>query len=262
MNDKDNKDNEDIYGDEPRSVENTSSDSIEIDTETVINIEPAQSDAVNKKSKKEEQPFNLGREIFEWVYTILIALLIAFLIKGFIFDIVKVDGDSMKPTLHHLDRLVVTKIGYTPNKGDIIILDSNYKKREIYLEEYTDNLGRDLNLIEKFQFKFKAPNDIKNKYYVKRIIALPGQTIDLRNGNVYVDDVLIEEAYYSGKTYPNDSLTKFPMTVDENCVFVMGDNRGNSRDSRSTSLGQVPYKAILGKSQFRIMPIKDIGVTK
>ena len=72
--------------------------------------------------KKEE--FSLSREIFEWFYTIVIALLIAFVIKGFIFDIVEVDGPSMFPTLVDNDRLIVTKIGYKPKQGDIVILDS------------------------------------------------------------------------------------------------------------------------------------------
>ena len=83
----------------------------------------------NKEAKKE---VNWGKEIWEWVYTIAIALIIAMLIKTFLFDVVKVDGSSMFPTLVNNDRLIVTKLGYEPQQGDIIILDSTYKNRQEY----------------------------------------------------------------------------------------------------------------------------------
>ena len=85
-----------------------------------------------KRNKKQllrkDKKTSLAREIWEWVYTLAIAIVIAMLIKGFIFDIVRVDGSSMFPTLVDNDRLIVTKLGYTPKQGDIIILDSEYKK--------------------------------------------------------------------------------------------------------------------------------------
>ena len=82
---------------------------------------------VTKTTAKEDKKTSLAREIWEWVYTLAIAIVIAMLIKGFIFDIVRVDGSSMFPTLVDNDRLIVTKLGYTPKQGDIIILDSEYK---------------------------------------------------------------------------------------------------------------------------------------
>ena len=106
------------------------------------------------------------------------------------------------------------------------------------------------------------PDDLKKRYYVKRIIALPGQTIDIRDGKVFVDGQQLDEEYYKGVTNPIDPRQEFPQTVEDNMVFVMGDNRPNSKDSRSTELGQVPYEAILGKSQLRIWPLNKIGVTK
>ncbi|MEE0410631.1 MAG: signal peptidase I, partial [Clostridia bacterium] len=74
--------------------------------------------------KNEKKQKSVGREIFEWAYSIIIAVIIAFLIKSFLFDIVKVDGQSMFPTLHHNDRLIITKLGYEPEQGDIVILDA------------------------------------------------------------------------------------------------------------------------------------------
>ncbi len=261
--------------------QNVSSEIISPDTESVETVLPdtedtsentavlskdeqKRKDRAVKKAKKElsqeNEPFRWKKEIFEWVYTIAIAFAVAFLIKAFIFDIVKVDGNSMFPTLHHQDRLIVTKLGYEPKQGDIIILDSTYKKREEYKEEFKQMNDGKMSIADEISFNFNLPKRLKKKYYVKRIIALPGQTVDIKNGKVFVDGKQLDEPYYSGVTNLLD--TDMPVTVDENCVFVMGDNRQHSTDSRAQSLGQVPYKAILGKSQFRILPVSDIGVTK
>mgnify|MGYP000990494836 CR=1 FL=1 len=204
------------------------------------------------------------KEVWEWVYTIIIAIVIAFLIKGFLFDVVKVDGSSMFPTLVNNDRLIVTKLGYEPHAGDIIILDSRYKEREDYFDKLAASEGKDeLSSVDKFfKTNFSMPDDLKKRYYVKRIIALPGQTIDILDGKVFVDGQQLDEEYYKGVTNPIDPRQEFPQTVEDNMVFVMGDNRPNSKDSRSTELGQVPYEAILGKSQLRIWPLSKIGVTK
>ncbi len=217
--------------------------------------------AVRKAQKdNENEPFNLKKEIFEWVYTIAIALAIVFVIKGFIFDVVKVDGNSMYPTLHHKDHLIVTKLGYKPQQGDIIILDSTYKKRTEYKEEYAQAKGGNLSLIDEISFKLDLPKRLEPKYFVKRIIALPGQTVDIKGGLVYVDGKQLDEPYYDGTTTTLD--TDMPVTIDEGYVFVMGDNRNHSTDSRAASLGQVPFDAILGKSQIRIFPFTSMGITE
>ncbi len=206
---------------------------------------------------------SIGREIFEWAYSIVIAVIIAFLIKGFLFDIVKVDGQSMYPTLDHNDRLIVTKLGYEPKAGDIIILDSNYSAREAYFASLAQNSGKEeLSALDRIKEGFSLPVDLKKVYYVKRIIATEGQTVDIRDGKVYVDGEVLDEQYFTGETYATDSAVKYPFTVSEDCVFVMGDNRGNSTDSRSSRLGEVREDAILGKSQIRIFPFNSIGKTE
>ena len=102
-----------------------------------------------------------------------------------------------------------------------------------------------------------------NKVLVKRYIAGPGQWIDIReDGTVYVDNVKLDEPYYSGQTFATDAQVQYPFTVSEDCVFVMGDNRGNSTDSRSSRLGEVDEDAVLGKAQLRIFPFNSIGKTK
>lgn len=224
--------------------------------------ENAQAEAVTKEVPEKKKK-SIGAEIWEWVYTIAIALAIAFVIKGFLFDIVKVDGQSMYPTLDHKDRLIITKIGYTPDNGDIVILDSTYKDREEYYDTLADEKGKEeLGFVEKTIKYFTLPDSLKHRYYVKRVIGMPGQTVDIKDGLVYVDGQLLEEEYYDGTTTAYDPGMKFPLTVEENHVFVMGDNRNHSKDSRDSTLGQVPFEAVIGKSQIRIFPFTSIGTTK
>ena len=223
----------------------------------------------NENSQNQEKEFNLGKEIWEWVYTIAIAVIIALLIRAFVFDVVRVDGSSMFPTLVNNDRLIVTKLGYKPHQGDIIILDSRYKAREEIFDEMA--LAQDKEELSSFtkmrlsffaNLPFHKPNELEKKYYVKRVIGLPGQTIDLRDGKVYVDGAELEEPYYDGETTPLDPAVQYPLTVDDGMVFVMGDNRPRSKDSRTAELGQVPMEAILGKSQIRIWPLNKMGITR
>ena len=211
----------------------------------------------NKKTAKN----SIGREIFEWVYTIVIAVVIAFAIKAFLFDIVKVDGSSMHPTLVDKERLIVTKLGYDPEAGDIVILDSTYKDREEYILTKARSAGKeDYSAIERFMLDI--PDNLDKRFYVKRVIALPGQTVDIKNGRVYIDDEVLEEEYYDGVTNTTDPTVSFPLVVDEGTVFVMGDNRPNSTDSRFSDLGLVPYDALLGKAQVRIWPLNEISLTR
>ena len=226
-----------------------------------LNAEAAQNSNPSVTDGSAKEVFNLKKEIFEWFYTIAIALVIAFLIKGFLFDVVRVDGDSMKPTLLNNDRLIISKLAYTPEQKDIIILDSTYKRREQYYAVREQN-GENINFVTKFLESFSLPQDLKKRYYVKRIIALPGQTVDIVDGKVLVDGEILEEEYYHGDTTITDPTVEYPITIDENHVFVMGDNRHNSSDSRVSTLGQVPMDAILGKAQIRIWPLNNIGLTK
>lgn len=203
--------------------------------------------------------FNIVKEVWEWFYTILLALIIAFGIKMYLADIVRVDGPSMFPTLVNNDRLVVIKIGYEPAKGDIITLDSAYKNRMAFYKEYEEVNDTKLNFFTRIGLYFKLPEELKIKYYIKRIIGMPGDVIDLQNGKVLVNGEVLDEPYYDGITGITDFNTKYPFTVSDDCIFVMGDNRPNSKDSRSTLLGEVPLKAISGRAVYRLWPISSFG---
>lgn len=210
-----------------------------------------------------KEGFNIAKEIKEWVFAIAFALVITFLIKGFVFDIVKVEGQSMEPTLMNNDRLILTKLGYKPKAGDIIVLDAHYKNREAYIQRQKEAKGSSFTWFDELKLRLFPPKSLNlgRKYYVKRVIAMPGDVIDIdpRNGDVTVNGVLLNEPYIRGQiTRPRNDFP-FPYKVEDDCVFVMGDNRNNSSDSRVASLGTVPLKAISGKAVFRIWPFESFG---
>lgn len=213
---------------------------------------------------KTEGSWSLLREIWEWTYTICLALIIVLLLKTFVFDIVRVDGPSMNPTLTHNDRLVITKLGYDAKRGDIIILDSTYRERDLYYKLLAEEKGKsELNIFEKgYHYLTDMPKSLKRVYYVKRIIGLPGDEIDIKDGKVFLNGELLSEPYYQGITTKTDLTVSYPVKVEDDCVFVMGDNRHNSKDSRSSQLGQIQLDAIEGKAQFRLWPFSQMGIVK
>jgi len=169
---------------------------------------------------------SVQREILEWVVSILVAVVLALFIRQFVFTVVRVDGESMVPTLQHNDRLILWRLGYTPENGDIIVL-----------------------------------HQAGHQPYIKRVIANEGQTVDIDfvTHKVYVDGTELEEEYINEPTALRGNM-KFPVTVGEDQVFVMGDNRNNSRDSRFTDVACVDYDDIMGKAVFRFLPFGNMKV--
>jgi len=166
-------------------------------------------------------------EIFEWVETLLFAFFVVILIFTFILRIANVDGESMLQTLQDGDRLIISHIGYSPSNGDIVIVDS----------------------------------EGLNKVIVKRVIATAGQQIDIdfNTGVVRVDGRELQEDYISTQTMMGSDVRSYPVTVPPGHIFVMGDNRMNSTDSRSNEVGFVPVGNVLGEVVFRIYPFNAIG---
>jgi signal peptidase I len=199
--------------------------------------------------KENRVPVSFIKEVFQWVEAIVIAIVIALLIRGFIFEPVLVQGSSMENTLYNDQRLIVYKLGYyfsEPERGDIIVLQ--YQKGTMEYIPFLKNLTF---------FKKMIPG-INEVDFIKRVIAVAGDTVDIKDGSVYVNQEKLIEPYAKGKT-DNYSL-EMPITVGENEVFVLGDNRENSRDSRQ--IGLIKNDRIKGKAVFRVWPLGEIGKLK
>lgn len=169
-----------------------------------------------------------NRDQLEWFESIVFALAVLVLVFTFVVRVAAVSGISMENTLQPGDRLLLQSIGYTPKRGDIVVTDD--------LIEY-------------------------GKPLVKRVIAVGGDTIDInfQTGAVYVNGEKLDEPYIRELTLLEEGQ-QFPLTVPEGQLFLMGDNRRQSKDSRSTEIGCIDERDILGKAVLRIYPLQKIGV--
>ena len=172
----------------------------------------------------------LHKEIASWVATICAAVLIALFIRSFVFLIVQVDGSSMLNTLHNDNRLFVWRAGYifnAPERGDIVIC------------HYPDSKN----------------GQYGDRHYVKRVIGLPGDTISIKEGYVYINGELLDEPYIAAERRSKETMGEYKLGEDE--YFVMGDNRANSKDSRY--VGPIDREQILGKAIYKIYPFDQMG---
>ncbi|MDO5032521.1 signal peptidase I [Corynebacterium sp.] len=176
------------------------------------------------------------RNLVEWVLVFVIALAFFLFIRAFVVTPYTVPTGSMEPTIQIGDNLFAEKLtlrfGGEAEAGDIVVFDNP-----------DGSSGHDI--------------------LVKRVIATAGQTVDLRGGAVYVDDVRLDEPYTAGRSYPLDmqapgAAVSFPYTVPEGHVWVMGDNRENSADSRY--FGAVPCDNLIGIAIARYWPLSRIGL--
>lgn len=179
-----------------------------------------------KKSTPEQPKLTKSEEfkldLFFWLQALVVALVVLILIFTFVGRIITVDGDSMLPTLHDKDIMLLRSIGYTPEQGDIVVLTKDFSHYE-------------------------------DQPIVKRVIAVGGQTvrIDYAESKVYVDGVALNEPYIleiiMRQPSSGSELNIDELTVPEGSVFVLGDNRNNSSDSRHYELGAIDNRYILGK---------------
>lgn len=196
-------------------------------------LEPLDDDLVTydefgrKRKKKrihEEKLMTKSRAIWGWVISIIAAVAIAFIVRTFFFEIIVVDGESMFPTLQSDEKLAVEKVSRyfgLPEHGDIIIV------------HYPSMSGT----------------------YVKRVIALPGETVEVKDSTVYVNGEPLSEPYInSAEPYIDMS----PVTVPDDTVFVMGDNRAHSLDSRTSYIGPIARSEIVGHAMSVIWPLDNI----
>lgn len=182
------------------------------------------------ENKKEKKSIKFAFEIYEWLEAIIFAMAIVVILFTFVFRIVSVSGYSMQPTLQPKDRIVLSSLFYTPENGDIVVVTQ--------------------------------PNSHDNEPLIKRVIAVEGQTIDIDadTNTVTVDGVQLNEDYtLEQELNSSGDAYEYPITIPEGKVFVMGDNRNVSFDSRNAGLGLVDKDYILGKAVFRIYPLRSVG---
>lgn len=181
-----------------------------------------------EKEKKEKLGWKKSTVLY--VHDLLYMLVIVLILFLMLFRIIVVSGDSMKMTLLDGDYLLLLSntFYHEPEQGDIVVISKE---------------------------SFRGGEAI-----VKRVIATEGQTVDIdfEQGIVYVDGAALEENYINTPTTENRG-TVFPLTVEEGCIFVMGDNRGVSMDSRDPSIGQIDKREILGRAIYLFCPGTDGG---
>ena len=184
-------------------------------------------DSSADETEHENGPAKIRMELYDWLQCIVSAVICGIFIFVFIGRTIGVEGDSMRQTLHWNDRIIMSNLFYTPKNGDIIV--------------------------------FRAPSDVfGGTPLVKRVIAVAGQTIDINfdTGEVFVDGVVLDEPYINEPTY-NRINFHGPELVPDGYVFVMGDNRNHSSDSRDSRVGMVDTRYILGKVLFIAIPGQD-----
>lgn len=174
---------------------------------------------------------SIKREIIDWIKTIIVSLVLAFLIVQVIKPTI-VSGESMYPTLNDRDYLILNRMAYKfgdIDRGDIIVFKSDLRQ-----------------------------DNGKQKDLIKRVIAIPGDHLIIKDSKVYINGEVQNEPYIHNEYTSGD----IDVVIPQNEVFVMGDNRENSRDSRSSDVGLVNEDDIIGEVMIRLLPLNKIGTVK
>lgn len=233
----------DNFNDNTNNPQNQNTTSKKVDGESDNQIESLKEVNFQDKSKK------IIDDICDMVEAVLFSIFTVILIFTFLFKVASVVGTSMIPTLEEDDKLIIASAFYNnPKQKDIIIVDA----QESHLLEDSDGDGQVNDVILA---------DGIHKTIVKRVIATAGQTVDIdfSTGNVSIDGEVIHEPYINDLTLINEGAFEYPITIPEGYVFVLGDNRGVSKDSRSEEIGLIDIDDIVGKAVLRISPMEKFG---
>ena len=191
--------------------------------------------AKHKKKDKEVEKNaekNIMKELLGWILYLLLVVGLTWLILTYVGQRTRVSGHSMETTLSNGDNLIVDKLSYRfrdPKRFDIIV----------------------------FPFKYE-----ENTYYIKRIIGLPGETVQVVDGCAYIDGELLESDIYGAELMEDSGIAGELLTLKEDEYFVLGDNRNHSSDSRDPSVGILTSEDLLGKAWVRIYPFDKMGVIR
>ena len=175
---------------------------------------------------------SMKKGLIEVLFYIVLVFGVSFLLTTYVGQRTRVNGESMYPTLHDDDNLIVDKISYRfrdPKRYDIIV----------------------------FPYKYE-----EDTYYIKRIIGMPGETVQIKDGYVYIDGERLLSDIYGNELIKDPQTAADPITLKENEYFVMGDNRNHSMDSRDPSVGVLTKEDLIGRAWVRIYPFDNIGVIR
>ena len=217
----------DEKSEEPAAVSSESTSEEEVKPEESEEEEKKKRKRRHKKGERDPQ-FNVVKELLNTVVYMGVVILLAFLIVTFVGQKVVVSGQSMESTLQNEDSLWVDKLSYTfgePERFDVIV------------------------------FPYKKGSDI---LFIKRVIGLPGETVQIQDGNIYINGELLEENY-GLETINDPGIAGSKVTLAHDEYFVLGDNRNNSNDSRRSDVGNIKKEDIIGKAVFRIAPASKFG---
>ena len=179
--------------------------------------------------KEKDQDRSIFKEILGWLVYIAILLAAVYVLITYVGQRTEVSGHSMEPTLQHGDNLIVDKISYRfrePERYEIIVFPYQYKE---------------------------------NTYYIKRIIGLPGETVQIIDGEVYINGELLADEHYGKEVMLDPGIAAESITLGDDEYFVLGDNRNHSSDSRDPSVGVLHRMDLIGRAWVRIWPFSDIG---
>ena len=171
------------------------------------------------------------REILGWIFYIIVILVLTYVIITYVGQTTSVSGSSMETTLSDGDQLLVDKLSYRfqdPKRFDIIV----------------------------FPYKYE-----ENTYFIKRIIGLPGETIQVTDGKIYINGQVLDESY-GREVLKSGGIAETPITLGEDEYFVMGDNRNDSMDSRDPSVGVLHKSELVGRAWVRIWPLSKFGILR
>lgn len=183
-------------------------------------------------SRRRDDSPGIFRELLSWIFYFIIIIVLTYVIITYVGQRTMVSGSSMETTLSDGDHLLVDKISYRfrdPKRYDIVV----------------------------FPYKYE-----KNTYYIKRIIGLPGETVQVVDGYAYIDGVLLDTDIYGTEVMEDAMMAAEPITLGEDEYFVLGDNRNHSSDSRDPSVGVIRREDLMGKAWVRIYPFDRIGVIR
>ncbi len=217
------------------TAETASEETAAVETDTAEEIP-----APDETKKEDEKPVDWFGEIAEILETMLISVFSILLIFAYLMRPVTVDGRSMVPTLYNEDKLVMFRLFYQPHVGDVVVVNNH--GGHVFAGDAVVDSGASLD-----------------ECIIKRVIAVSGQKVevDADQGAVYVDDVRLDEPYINELTMTNDRAFEYPIVIPEGYVFVMGDNRNHSTDSRSAYVGLVDKNDVMGRAFFRYHAAKD-----